>query len=375
MAIEARLEWRAAGIAGVDRLIVPDAAARSDGRWQRAAGQALAEGEAELDPAPWLQPAGLDVVSLPRAGIRLATPLLPGRHYPRLAFPGLASGPRDVRPVRVLAVDDERVRVDPNHPLAGRAARLRLLPSRFEAAPGIRLIELFDGPGLQAPAPPGLADDAYFRPEHLARQDESPDGDFYAGARLTHHLDAACRDALTTLHGRFLQPGQCVLDLMASWDSHLPTAPAAIHVAGLGLNAGELAANPRLAERVVKDLNARPELPWNDARFDLAICVAAIEYLIQPRVVLAELRRVLKPGAWLVVSFSDRWFPPKAVRIWSELHPFERVAWVASLFAGAGFVDVASESLRGLKRPEDDKYAAQRAHADPLFAVWARVPE
>jgi SAM-dependent methyltransferase len=147
------------------------------------------------------------------------------------------------------------------------------------------------------------------------------------------------------------------------------------HLAGLGMNRDELAANPRLNERVVKDLNERSELPWADGAFDLVLCTASIEYLLRPREVMAEARRVLKPGGTCAVTFSDRWFPTKAIRVWSELHPFERLGMVTSLMRGAGFGDLETETLRGLKRPEDDKYADQRAFADPLFAVWGRAPD
>jgi SAM-dependent methyltransferase len=89
---------------------------------------------------------------------------------------------------------------------------------------------------------------------------------------------------------------------------------------------------------------------------------------------MAEVRRVLKPGGLCVVTFSDRWFPAKAIRIWTELHPFERLALVASLLRDAGLADLQTETLRGLKRPADDKYADQRGCSDPMFAVWGVRP-
>jgi len=165
-----------------------------------------------------------------------------------------------------------------------------------------------------------------------------------------------------------------VLDLMASWQSHLPEQPADIHVAGLGLNAEELRANPRLAEHVVKDLNSRAGLPWNDGTFDAVICAASIEYLVEPHAVLREVGRVLKPGGPLVVTFSDRWFPTKAIRLWSALHPWERLGMVLAWLRDTGFTRLGSETLRGLRRPRDDKYAGQRAYADPLFAAWGVKP-
>lgn len=45
---------------------------------------------------------------------------------------------------------------------------------------------------------------------------------------------------------------------------------------------------------------------------------------------------------------------------------------VLSLLRLAGFDDLNTESLRGSRRPDDDKYIGLRSFADPLFAVWGR---
>jgi SAM-dependent methyltransferase len=371
-ALESSLTWRSQQACHRDRLVLPDNAFLADGRWARAAEQAWAEGEAVLDADPWIQPAGLAAVDLPAGHFRMRVAPVPGRFYPRAACSDLAAGPRDMRPVRLLAVTADTLRADPNHALAATPVRLALRRVDLEAAPGNRMAELFDGPGLQRlPADPATA---FFQLDGFGRQDEAGDHLFYAQARFIHHLDAACRDEISRLHGRFLAPGLRILDLMGSWVSHLPENPGDLHVAGLGMNRDELSANPRLTERVVKDLNERPDLPWGDACFDLVLCSASIEYLLRPREVMAEVLRVLKPGGACVVTFSDRWFPGKAIRVWSELHPFERLGMVSSLFLGAGFEAVGTETLRGVKRPEDDKYAAQRGYSDPLFSAWGRKP-
>ena len=161
-----------------------------------------------------------------------------------------------------------------------------------------------------------------------------------------------------------------VLDLMASHDSHLPDGVRPARLAGLGMNAAELEHNTRLTERVVHDLNADPLLPFATGSFDVVLCALSIEYLSRPEAVLREAARVLKTGGSCVVSFSERWFPPKAVDPWPTLHPFARVAWVLRHLQRAGFRDLHAESLRGLPRPADDKYIRQTRFADPLYAVW-----
>lgn len=368
MNVETRLEWTCPVARHVDRLVLREGALQASARWAAAGERLLAGNEVRLDAAPWCQPAGRPAVEMPRSHFRLRAEPVPGRFYPRLAFADLAQGPRDLQPVRLLDADEAKVVADPNHPLAAFAPQLLLRRTEAEPGPGPRMAELFEGPGLQHP--PADPAGAFFSLADLSRQDESGDEQFYGQPRLVQHLDAACRGEITRLYARFLQPGMRVLDLMASWDSHLPQAPREVFLAGLGLNAAELEANPRLSERVVKNLNARDGLPWGDATFDRVVCTASIEYLVRPQGVMAEVRRVLRPGGVCVVTYSDRWFPPKAIRVWGEMHPFERQAFVLSLFLGAGFRELHTESLRGLARPADDKYAEQRATADPLFAVW-----
>lgn len=372
MSLEARLEWRSPLASHVDRLIINPGALQADGRWL-AAGEALREcAEVSLDPMPWCHPAGLAQRDLELGNFRPRSEPIVGRFYPRLFFGRLLGSARDARPVRLISRNPESrvLRVDLNHPLTAHPARMLLRHASQDAAPGIRLAELFDGPGMQC-----LHDDspdAYLSANAFQRVDAGDDGEFYARPRLTQHLDARCRTEIADLYGRLLQPGMRVLDLMASIDSHLPYAPADLQVSGLGMNHEELATNQRLAERVVQNLNVCSTLPWPDDNFDYVVNTASIEYLTQPAATLAEVLRVLRPGGLFTIAFSDRWFPSKAIRVWGEIHPFERMALVLGLLHQTGFGDLRSESLRGCKRPPDDKYIGQRAFADPLFTVQGR---
>ena len=80
--------------------------------------------------------------------------------------------------------------------------------------------------------------------ELFARQDETADALFYREPRLVTHIDDATIAALTDYYRTFLPDGADVLDLMSSWISHLPPEKLLGRVAGLGMNATELAANP-----------------------------------------------------------------------------------------------------------------------------------
>lgn len=192
----------------------------------------------------------------------------------------------------------------------------------------------------------------------FARDDERPDALFYAQPRLVQHLDDGAIEAVGLLYDELGLSGD-VLDLMSSWVSHFRTRPQRLTV--LGMNAVELAANPQAHATVVHDLNADPVIPLPDAAFDAVVNCVSVDYLVRPVEVLAQVRRVLRPGGVSVCTFSNRCFPTKAVRGWLELDEAQRPQAVAQWHRDAGFGEpVVEQRVRGTWR------------ADPLWAVWAR---
>ena len=301
-----------------------------------------------------------------------------GRFYPRKLLKDVTDFfSEDRRPFRVLGKSDDQLTVDFNHPFAGFKAAIELqitselsLKEEHGGRSNDLVIDLTDrGPGMQAARPDLDAD--FFGGNPFARLDSEPDARFYAAPRLVQHLDASAIERVREIYRRFLSPRMKVLDLMSSWTSHLPEEIDGLDVTGLGMNREELEHNARLTERVIHDLNADPKLSLRDAQFDAAICTVSVEYLIHPIEVFREVARVLKPAAPFVITFSDRWFPPKAIALWSEIHPFERMGLVSEYFRkSGGYNNLATESIRGLPRPAGDKYADRLALSDPVFAAW-----
>jgi len=306
-----------------------------------------------------------------------------GRFYPR----GLLAGcngfsdiyRQDLHPFRVASVDKERVSVDLNHPLAGYPLKVG---GRIDGFLGTReergghcndiVAEMAEmGTGMQCRPDNGAV--SFIHGHAFDRMEGSDDSDFYRTPRLVHHIDSQARAFINRIYRRFISADMQVLDLMSSWVSHLDGVPGSVQITGLGMNAAELEANPQLAASLLHDLNQEPRLPFGDASFDTVICSVSVEYLARPFETFSEVARVLKSGGHFIVTFSDRWFPPKVIQLWTELHPYERMGLVLEYFRQTGqFSALATESYRGWTRPTDDKYYPQRFLADPVYAVWGQ---
>jgi SAM-dependent methyltransferase len=213
------------------------------------------------------------------------------------------------------------------------------------------------------------------------REDESPDAYFYAQPRLVNHIDDSAIAAVGEAYRRFLAPGGEYLDLMSSWVSHFPRDFAVGRLVGLGMNEEELARNPALDEYAVKDLNLDPTLPYADACFDGVVICVSVQYLTRPVEVFREIGRVLRPGSPLIVCYSNRCFPMKAVRIWLACDDKQHGDLIALYSREAGVFDPAewhdfSPRVTLIGIPADptvrERVASGSVYTDPLFVVVAR---
>lgn len=195
--------------------------------------------------------------------------------------------------------------------------------------------------------------------EAFRRADETPDEDFYRTPRLVTHIDEGAIAAVTQLYRELFPPGGAILDLMSSWISHLPEDVSYERVVGLGMNEVELRNNPRLDEYVIQNLNDRPALPFGDGEFGGAGICVSIDYLTRPVEVLREVGRVLKPAAPVVITFSNRCFPTKAVAVWHQLDDRGHMRLVERYLEESG----SFANVRSLDR------SPRRLFSDPLYAV------
>jgi SAM-dependent methyltransferase len=323
------------------------------------------------------------VVTVPRTAFKVAPDLPPivptkGRFYPQGLLRGLPGiYPQNIQPFRIINAGEDTLTVDLNHPLADVEARLEITPlavwskqAEFGGQCQDWICALTDGPGLKRKADRGTD---FGLDVPLEKPLGEGDAAFYATPRKVAHVDSRARENIANLYARLLSGRKKVLDLMSGWQSHLPDGVTA---AGLGMNAEEMSENPALSSQVVHDLNVDPALPFADRAFDAVICSLSVEYLTRPLEVFREIARVLEPGGLCVMVFSHRWFPDQAVKIWTEMHEFERAGLVTEYFRqSGGFKDLTTLSERGWPRPMDarDRYYPLIQHSDPVHAVWGIV--
>jgi len=213
--------------------------------------------------------------------------------------------------------------------------------------------------------------------DDFSRVDELADIQFYSAPRFVTHIDDGAIAALTSYYGRELPEGSDLLDICSSWISHLPEDKVFGKVAGVGMNARELEENERLTEFVQADLNRQPELAFADASFDAVLCVVSIDYLIDPRKIVAEAHRVLRPGGRALFSFSNRCFPTKAVKMWLQADDDARQRIVASYFMYApagGWADVGAERLPEVApasaAPKQEGFLGALLNLDSALSSW-----
>jgi len=216
----------------------------------------------------------------------------------------------------------------------------------------------------------------------LSRLDSSNDAVFYQDPRFVEHVD----DQAVKLMRQYMQnevlnrPDTTrLLDLCSSWTSHFPTTSFSSssklqRVAGLGMNAQELQANPSLTEWVVQDLNTVPfqRLPYEDKAFDAILCQLSIDYLTQPLQVCREMARTLRPGGTAHILFSNRLFLSKAVALWTGADDIDHAYTVASYFYFCSSKQQQQQLFTSIQAKDlSARNKSGRIVGDPLYVVTA----
>ena len=315
----------------------------------------------------------------PRKGI---SPIIPqfGRYYPRDFFMdinGVYKGNKF--PCRITAIEDDCISVDLRHPLAGKDFEMIMRVKSIKAAGSERGGRCTDitatvtekGPGMQDCLAENETD--FFSDNPFQRLDEGNDEEFFKFPDYNPFWDIVALAQVSEIYTKLIPANAKVLDLMAG--AHSPLQDAEVEVDSVicaGLNEEEMAANLNCHLKIKVDVNSMTSLPFDSGQFDTVLIHAAIEYVIKPDLLFAEINRVLKPSGRIIISFSNRSIAEKRIQLWAGAHEFERPAIVLSyLRSNGGFANFNSYSMRDLFRPDDDKLADKLLYSDPVYVVWA----
>lgn len=301
----------------------------------------------------------------------LSTPIL-YRYYPKaIAWQGFNTSERDYSPFRLISINEDKISVDHNHPLAKYYLTLTATiikehkyPKKAKAIKDIGKLITSKGPGMQTPFQFG--DSVFF--------DQYPfdikEGEYSAKPRL----DAHAINQIKAFYSEQLSKNSKVLDLMSDQSSYFADDFQTGLVVGIGENEKELASNEKLDTYNVQNINEDVILPYEAHYFDDAICTLSIEYLIDPLEMMYEIYRVVKPGGKFIIVFSDNPAAPKSISLWEQLHSFEKIQLGIDYFLNSEiFHELGTFSNRGERRSKDDPDYLEKPFSDSVYAVWGRI--
>jgi SAM-dependent methyltransferase len=158
--------------------------------------------------------------------------------------------------------------------------------------------------------------------------------------RHVYHFESMIEDAVTRFAAA-LPPGAIVLDAGAGESRHAVAFTRQRYV-GVDLAIGDASWNYRRLDSIA-DLE---HLPFRDASFDAALMIVTIEHLKEPASALAEIGRVMRTGARILVVAPHQW------EVHQAPHDYFRYTrhGLEYLFEKTGFRVLALEPAGGLFR-------------------------
>lgn len=185
------------------------------------------------------------------------------------------------------------------------------------------------------------------RPEFIARQARCPTG--ILGQLLARIMATeTARENKTALELLELQPRDHVLDVGCGHGRTLTHAARAVpegFVAGVDVSERMVRMATRHNSELVRSGRVevrRAEsgrIPFPDGRFDKVCGVHVLYFWSDPEAYLREIRRVMKPGARLVLGFRSSDDTRAVADLPASVYRFYRRDEVIALLGAAGFVD------------------------------------
>ena len=150
--------------------------------------------------------------------------------------------------------------------------------------------------------PADLYEASYYSPSKRSRRDR----------RFEHRVHKAQKQIATALELAGGTKVASVLDVGCS-TGFVMEAGQRLGLAAAGMDVSRYAIEQCTARGYRAAVGTLEGMPWRDGEFDLVLMKHVLEHTATPRVALAEVRRVTRPGALLVVAVPD-------ARYWKGLY-------------------------------------------------------
>jgi SAM-dependent methyltransferase len=283
---------------------------------------------------------------------------------------------------RCIQASEATLTVDFNHPLSQNELSLTAILHQVEDKQGekggkcINWVEIITGGGTGFQVRYQSQPTDFFSDDPFNRMEENNNGEI---TFLPSAIDAKATEIIVNFYEKLFKPKvrtletqMRVLELCSSEDSYTPESLTLRNLTRLKWypstknNSGGTCISAH-------DLNTKLYLPFEAQTFDAVICTAVVEYLIHPFEIFQDVARILKEEGYFIVTFSNRWFPPKVIKIWQQIHEFERMGLVLEYFLRTKqYKNLKTYSVRNFPRPLDDKYINETMLADPVFIVYGQ---
>src|SRR6516225_6909165 len=128
-------------------------------------------------------------------------------------------------------------------------------------------------------------------------------------------LEQVTRDSAARLYPSLTNPHWLVLnkrrEIFEDWIAKLPPGRLSVLDIGGRIQPYRALLEDRIERYIAADVRKTPlvnvladgeQLPFANGRFDLVICTQVLQYVPEPGLLIREVARVLKPGAYFLLS-------------------------------------------------------------------------
>ncbi|HEM55684.1 MAG TPA: methyltransferase domain-containing protein [Thermodesulfobium narugense] len=298
-----------------------------------------------------------------------------GRFYPLETLMGREGKNSIEKPFfRCIEKRDDLFFADFNHPLSEKRCTLRAkiikVVEQLEVKCGTGgicydwLSEFGFGIGMQGKFKQIETD--FYSENSFIVEDSDESGIFYESNSSIINVDLVLKNKIGEILENIINDNSKILDIMGRATPYLRNNP---DITIVGLNKEVSSLNKKISSINNKNIFKDSRLPYHDNQFDIVICSFCFEYIPHPHEFASEVKRVLKADGSFVTIFTNRYFKPKSILLWSELNEFERLGYLQDIYKKTNFKEINTYTSRGYLRALSDPEAVIDRHSAPLFLI------